>query len=230
MRNLRRPEFAKEWVTAGLRADSAPAARSQFVLECYPDLAERTVDMGDVVYRPFNLDPTERFCIAGLVQGRSPQRIFEFGTYDGATTVLLARAAPQAEIVTLDLPDEAVKALDPIVEQQLAVAGGVGARFRGSPEADRITQVLDDSRTFDASPYARRMDLVLVDGGHSYDCVRADSANALRMLAPGGLIVWDDYSDTWPDVRRAVDELAAGHGLRVVHLVPTELAVYDAAR
>ncbi len=52
------------------------------------------------------------------------------------------------------------------------------------------------------------MDLILVNAGHEYEYVQADTANALKMLSPAGLLVWDDYHVGWPGVVRAVEEVA----------------------
>ncbi len=229
-RHVRDKQFAREWLSAGLRADLAPRAPAQEVFDAFPDVVEQVVSMGDVVYRPFNMDPTERFCVGALARMLRPRRIFEFGTYDGATTLLLARAAPEALVTTFDLPPDAVEQTGGVVAEQLGMVGGAGSKFRGVPESDRIVQLYGDSREFDATPYRSSMGMVVVDGSHDYDCVRADSENALRMLAPGGVIVWDDYAPRWAGVVRAVDELAERNRITVVHLVPLELAVYDARR
>lgn len=37
------------------------------------------------------------------------------------------------------------------------------------------------------------MDFVFVDGAHDYQSVRKDTENALRLLRPGGVILWHDY-------------------------------------
>lgn len=197
------------------------------VFDRYPEVADCVVTMGDVVYRPFNLDPTERFCLGALAQLVAPERIFEFGTYDGATTLLLAGAAPQAQVLTFDLPPDTVEDMGGVVAEQLAIVGGAGAKFHGRPEGERIVQLYGDSRQFDPSPYKASMGLVLVDGSHEFDCVQSDSENAMVMVGPGGVVVWDDYSPRWPGVVRAVDELAERHHVTVLHLAPLELAVYD---
>jgi hypothetical protein len=62
----------------------------------------------------------------------------------------------------------------------------------------------------------------LIDGTHLYESVKSDTGNALKLLKPGGVIVWDDYGQHWPDVIKAVDET----GLPVVQIRPTGLAVY----
>jgi predicted O-methyltransferase YrrM len=184
------------------------------------------VTMGDVTYRVSNMDPFELYCLAAIARIRRPKRIFEFGTYDGATTRWLADTVPDAEVLTFDLPAD----LRGEWEQATLVGGapgadGLGARFKGTPAESRITQLLGDSRTYDFSGYAGLMDMVIVDAGHSYECAHADTENALRMLSPGGVIVWDDYE--WPGVLQAVDEAAEQHGFDPVRIVPTELVVYD---
>jgi predicted O-methyltransferase YrrM len=100
---------------------------------------------------------------------------------------------------------------------------GVGSRFQGLAEAERITQLLGDSRSFDFSPWAGTIDLVLVDAGHEWDAVAADTRTAQALLAPGGVIVWDDYMTTWPDVIRAVDACA----LPTFHLARSDFAIHD---
>lgn len=218
------PTMRKLWGRA--KADYERQGQKAYVHFVYPGLAECTVPMESVVYRPFNLDPTERFCLAALAMTRGVTSIFEFGTYDGSTALLLARSVPAAEIVTLDLPPSDARDLGGISEQQLTLAGGVGSKFRDAPESSRITQLLGGSRTYDFGQFEDSMDLVLVDGGHSYECVHADSESALRMLAPGGIVVWDDYG-CWSSVAQAVDDVARVHGVSVIQLLPTELACYD---
>jgi len=226
---MARPRSLRDWFGAGNRPDVVPRAERAYIHFQYRELAECVVPMGEVVYRPFNLDPTERFCLAALAVTRGVKSIFEFGTYDGATTLLLARSVPDARIFTLDLPEDQVGEVDAVAEQQLAVAGGLGSKFRLEGTNGQITQLVGDSRLYDFTPYLGAVDLVLVDGGHSYECIRSDSENALRMLAPGGLVVWDDYTDSWPAVVRAVDDVATASRIRVMALFPTEFAVYDSA-
>lgn len=211
-----------------LRGPATPRATLRNLLEQYPDAVGMVVAMGDMTYRVSNMDPFELYCLAAITRIRRPRTIFEFGTYDGATTLWLARNVPEAQIFTLDLPPE----LRGYWERSTLVSGsegedGLGARFKGTPYESRITQLLGDSRSYDFSDYFGRMDLVVVDADHSYECAKADSENALRILSPRGAVVWDDYG--WPGVVQAVDEVAERHGLSTVRLIPTELVVYDRA-
>lgn len=53
------------------------------------------------------------------------------------------------------------------------------------------------------------IDLLYVDGWHSYDAVKEDGERWLPFLKPDGVVVFDDYEKYTDDVGRAVDELAA---------------------
>jgi len=50
-------------------------------------------------------------------------------------------------------------------------------------------------------------DLVFIDGLHTYEAVKTDAVNSLRLLKQGGVIFFHDYSGGYPGVRKAVDEL-----------------------
>jgi predicted O-methyltransferase YrrM len=228
-RNLTRKEFAVQVLMSGLRADAEPKAKVLDFLKAFPESKRVPVELGEVRYRIWNMDPTEQFCVAAMAAVRKPQRVFEIGTFDGTISLLIARNAPDAHVTTLDLPPDAdPKAKGPSSAKNRA--GGTGSRFVGQPERERITQLLGDSRSFDFSPYFGSMDMVVVDGGHRADCVIPDTANALKMLAPGGLVVWDDYVPRWPDVIKAVDEVASRNRLPIVRIANTGLAVLDSTR
>jgi hypothetical protein len=193
-----------------------------------------TVPMGDVTYKAWNMDPLERFAIAAIAKLLQPERIFEFGTFDGATALLLARSVPTAEIFTLDLPPKDYVAPEAFgfprsPENYAAPHDEVGHKFRETPEAARITQLFGDSLTFDFGEFAGRIGLVLVDGGHGYEAAESDTRNALRMAASPGIVIWDDYMPRWPGVMLAVNAAAEQHG-SVFRLRSTDLAIRDPSR
>ena len=228
LRHVRTAGFARNLLTAGLTADAAPKAATIDFLAAYPEAEGLPVSMDDVEFRRSNMDPLEQYILAALVTINSPRRIFEIGTYDGATTLMLARAAPRAEVFTLDLQPESADAADVFEEATNAAASGVGSRFAGREEAARITRLFGDSLTFDYTPWRGSIDLVLVDAGHSYENARADTMTALSLLSPGGIVVWDDYMPGWPGVVRAVDELPQRAQIRRPE--GTALAILDRTR
>ena len=195
------------------------------IFDAFPGADRVEVEMGRVRYTNQNLDPTEQFALGAICQLRRPRRIFEFGTYNGASTLILAANAPAAEVFTLDLPDGEAAVSTVEAERANLRGGGRGERFQGRPEAARITQLLGDSTRYDLSPWAGTIDLVLVDAGHEWEAVWADTQSAQRLLAPGGVIVWDDYMPYWPAVMQAVQTC----GLEVFQLDHTDFAVHDAA-
>ncbi len=107
-----------------------------------------------------NVNLGELAVLAQAAAAIEPDRlVVEIGTFDGRTALNLAVNAPQARVITLDLPpeDRAAFALAP-GERQYVDKPAPGARFREaappwSAAAQRITQVLGNSATFDWSPY-----------------------------------------------------------------------------
>lgn len=155
--------------------------------------------------------------------------VFEIGTYNGATAWCLARNLPAAEVHTLDLPLE----LDPALEYGVSDASNripfEQRAYESLPLGDsRVVQHWGDSATFDFGPWRGSIDLVYVDGAHSHEYVRADSATAFDLVRETGAIVWDDYWRRIPGVSTALHELSVPlfqvPGTRlVVHFGPAAL-------
>jgi len=167
-----------------------------------------TADLLEEQYADGNVTLRELGCIARLVKFHQPARIFEIGTFDGRTTINMARNAEHAEIFTLDLPKEDVS------NTRLRIKKGditfidkdvSGARFIGTKYEKRIKQIYADSAACDYTPLENSIDLVFVDGSHTYDYVVSDTHNALRLLRKqGGVIIWHDYG--WSEVIKALNE------------------------
>jgi hypothetical protein len=137
--------------------------------------------------------------LATIASALRPKKIFETGTFRGVGTLTLALNAPEAEIFTLDLPEQyteaEVKTLSKGDREWVRLSRtSTGFAFRGHPAAARIHQLRGDSLTFEPPPELNNVDLCFIDGGHSYECVKADTMTALKILSPNGVIVWDDYS------------------------------------
>lgn len=158
--------------------------------------------------------------LARLVEAR---RILEIGTYNGLTALTLAVNLPAATIETLDLPPAVVPRLK-LSRDDAAHTSSFDRRFYvGTPYEKRIVQHLGDSATFDFASLGGSFDLVYVDGAHTYDYVANDTRAAFSLIAPGGVVVWDDYWRRIPDVARFL------HGVRdrSIHRIRgTRLAVW----
>lgn len=183
---------------------------------------------------PGGVSDTESWVLSALA--KQAHRIFEFGTCTGKTTMHFALNAPDdAHITTLTLAPEQVEAYartsgDDAGLSRVAVRESAFTRFIYSPldAARKITQLFADSKQFDEAPYRAQMDLVFVDGSHALSYVLSDSAKALAMVAPGGIVLWHDYRGPYDtkDVYRGLNQLARSHPL--VHLEGTSLVAYRA--
>ena len=138
--------------------------------------------------------------LATVVSALRPKKIFETGTFRGVAALTMALNAPEADVYTLDLPEqisaEAVGTLSKGDQEWVRLSRtSLGFAFAGHPAATRIHQLHGNSLSFDPPDFLSNTDLCFIDGGHSYECVKADTETALKILSPDGVIVWDDY--TW---------------------------------
>ncbi len=127
---------------------------------------------------------------------------FEFGTCTGKTSYLWSRNAPAgARIVTLTLsPDQtttySAASGDTAQDRGFALRESAFTEFlySGTDSAAMIDQRFGDSKQLDESPWLGWADLVFVDGSHARSYVESDSAKAMRIVKPGGLVLWHDYA------------------------------------
>ncbi len=152
-----------------------------------------------------NVSSEEINIISKLVAKRKPKTIFEIGTFDGRTTINMARSAPvDAKIYTLDLlPEHLNETAFGVHKNDLPYIqkAVVGARHKNKPESSKITQLYGDSGSFDFGPFAGTVDFIFVDGSHAADYVVNDTEKAFLMSKRGttSSILWHDYG-VWKDV------------------------------
>jgi predicted O-methyltransferase YrrM len=158
------------------------------------------------------------YALGALVQHYSPKTVVEIGTFLGVGTLTICMNAPtDSKIVTVDLPDHVVGRLVGTDYHLAAIARSrCGEAFRNGPFESRITQIRQDSTKLDYVTIAPDADFVFIDGGHSYDMIRADTEIARRAMAKGGVIIWDDYWWYYPDVVRYLDEIADDMTLHLI--------------
>lgn len=162
-----------------------------------------------------NVSDRELVVLSSLVRQSNASRIFEIGTFDGRTTRnLAANTAAHGHVWTLDLPRESAAGLIAPIDRREQVyvdKDESGARYRGTPEAERITQLYGDSGTIDLSGYYGTMDFVFVDASHAYQYVVNDALLAIKLLrAAGGVIAFHDYG-RWDGVTGALNDLMRRH-------------------
>lgn len=78
--------------------------------------------------------------------------------------------------------------------------GFIGRHYLERGLGNRVCQIYCDSRNWDVSNYPDGFfDSCLIDGGHQYEVVSSDTANALRLVRRGGIVLWHDFCPV-PDV------------------------------
>ena len=197
-----------------------------------PDAEVSFIGRGSIAV-PGGTSDAEAWILAALA--RQARLAFEFGTCTGKTAYLWARNMPgDGRVVTLTLsPDDLSAYRHGVGDSALDVANALQesrfSRFRytGTPEEARVTQLFGDSKTFDESEFVNACDLVFVDGSHAYSYVQNDTRKALRMVRPGGMVLWHDYDGARrhaTGVFQALNELS--REVPLVHVAGTTLVAY----
>lgn len=132
----------------------------------FPGLGAVSVDLHvPVRNRSGYVSRDESALIAGLAKWKDPAVIFEFGTFDGLTTLNIAKNVGRGtRICTLDLPVGAEeKHPNDTINRQFVDAPDKN-RYRDAAAAIAdVTFLAGDSATFDFSPYRGRCDFIFVD-------------------------------------------------------------------
>jgi predicted O-methyltransferase YrrM len=143
-------------------------------------------------------------CVAGApADGTSA--IVEIGSYKGRSTLLLALAASELGRGTT------VVAIDPHTGYHFGNGADTYDALVSALEAAGVTSVVDVRRERSADAELELpIALGFVDGLHDADSVREDRTQIARRLVPGGLVAFHDYTESFPGVVEAVNELLAG--------------------
>ena len=222
-------DFFKTWIklpmvySAGRAHDAIPNAS---FAELFPEFDGKPITVpGESLSRHgWNVKLHEEIYLAAAVRALNPNRIFEIGTFNGQTTLQLATAAPEdAVIYTIDLPEDR---FDATQGPEAFNGARVGEKYRDSAVAHKVRQLRADTTTFDFAPYHGKIDFLFVDAAHDYPHGLIDSQNALKMVKPGGAVVWHDFEPYWSGLVQAICEVTAGRSLR--RLAGTSMAVLRA--
>lgn len=184
----RQKNLAREMNFVQLQKESQ--IREVYLSELFADIDKVWVAIGAINEETGHSNHVDLLYVSAIARYLQCKNLFEFGTYIGRTSYHLTYASENAIVYTLNLPPE----------QDARVAPYLGTYFHNSDREPFIKQIFGDSREFDTTPYRQKMDLIFVDGDHSYELVKNDTTKAFEMLAPGGVIIWHDYAAKSPGV------------------------------
>ncbi len=170
----------------------------------------------------FSIDEAELLIslVLRAVANASVPVILEIGSYCGRATIAMGLTLQgvgrtDAQILARDEPSVGM-APDGQTPQTVlqAYVGTYGLQHM-------ITCTSQD----DVQIWQRSCQLLLIDGKHDYDSVRADMERYAPCLVAGGLLVFHDYAHYFPDVQRYVNELLIDSSFEFVAHTGTLLAL-----
>lgn len=148
----------------------------------------------------------------GIVQESAPATIVEIGSYLGRSTVFFALTLRRTgnlhgRVVAIDPHTGDRQQLEGLSADQLPTYELFRQHCRAAQVDDVVSAMVMTSQEA-AAEWSGDIDLLFVDGWHSYDAVLEDGRSWLPHLSAAGVVVFDDYV-AYPEVRRAVDQLDA---------------------
>jgi hypothetical protein len=167
--------------------------------------------------------PSDLALLKGLARRRKVRTYFEIGTWRGESVANVATIAE--ECVSVRLSNDEMRRNGQ--SQQFIRAHGFF-----SNNLKNVTQVCENSRSLDYSPFAGNFDLVFIDGDHTYKGIRADTTNAFRLLRnDASIIVWHYYGFStetvhWSVLAAILDGSPVGARAHLYHVSNTKCAIY----
>jgi len=163
----------------------------------------------DVIIKSFSISPSnnivgmtsdyEAWIISSL--SKISKKIFEFGTCSGKTTYLMGlNSSDDTRIVSITLNPYHLNSIRKIdkdnkVSFRNIINESVYDKFlfSGKEVEKKIEIIFQNSLNFDYNKYKKEMDLIFIDGGHTYSVVKSDSEKSFEMINKNGIILWHDY-------------------------------------
>mgnify|MGYP006109666039 FL=1 len=159
----------------------------------------------------------EAWIIASL--SKVSLNIFEFGTCSGKTTYLMAlNSNDNAKITSITLDPTKVGAVTQNNNDNKTSFRNIKNEsiynnflFSNTKEEKKIDIIFENSINLDEKKFEKKMDLIFIDGGHTYSVVKNDTEKAFNMLNSKGIILWHDYvpgKNSSKDVVRYINEIS----------------------
>jgi len=142
--------------------------------------------------------------------------IVEIGGLYGGTTSVLALANPGARVVTID-----EFSWSPAADRPPASAAGLRAEM-ARIGAGNVTVVEGDSAIIGPA-WDEKIDLLFIDGGHSFEAVRTDLENFVKHAQVVACHDWKNK--VWPSVRLAIKDYVRIHPEWAIALVADTVVV-----
>lgn len=157
-----------------------------------------------------------------LARGINNCRYFEIGSLRGESLYNVANVAQHCTALTLSHEQMKQFKFKPSLLKSANML---------SSEIKNMTLIEDNSLTYDFSKLGK-FDLIFVDGDHTYNGVKSDTANVFKhLIHDNSIIVWHDYTYYPETVRHEVlagilDGIPSSHHKHLYHVSNTMCAIY----
>jgi predicted O-methyltransferase YrrM len=181
----------------------------------------------EAIVRSFSITPKNQ--IIGMTSdlegwiistiSKKSSNIFEFGTCSGKTTFLMGlNSRENAKITTITLDPNEISSISKEKEDNKISFRNIKNEsvydkflFSGNEVEKKINVIFQNSLDFDCNKLINSMDLIFIDGGHTYSVVKNDSEKAFQMISKKGIILWHDYvpgKESAKDVVKYINEIS----------------------
>lgn len=144
--------------------------------------------------------------------------IVEIGSYNGCSTTWLASAGIRngfRSVIAIDLFTGT-----PSWGKKIDTYEAFMRRMRRNKLGNFVEPIRGDSREVIKNWEDKNKIAILhIDGDHAYEAVKADIDNYIPYLEPQGIVIFDDYDSTHPDVTKAVHELLNTGDFQIMNIV-----------
>ncbi len=169
----------------------------------------------------------EILLLCWLAQQRRPRIILEIGTFQGITTLNLAlNSPPETKVITVDLPAMKNSTHFYQTDPELSLQRPRSGLWKDYGVENKIIQILCDTADLASDQLPENVDMIFIDGSHSYEYVLNDTELVLNIVSPKGIILWHDYDEV-SQVYRYLNELAKSKLL--MNIIGTRLVLFENA-
>jgi predicted O-methyltransferase YrrM len=125
----------------------------------------------------------------------------EIGCYKGCSTIFLAKACLKKGIRKIYAVD--LFTGTPSWKQDIDTQKSTKQRLKSYGLEEAVTLIRGDSRT---QAWDRAIDVLHLDGDHTYEAILGDLRKYVAFLTPGGIVIVDDYDSDHAELKKAVHE------------------------
>ena len=146
---------------------------------------------------------TNKETLERLIKEHNVKTVLEIGSFVGLSTAWFAERVEK--VFTID-PFDAITRINYLHGEMKEVAKNQLGNFRKNTDKyDNIFElVMTSEQAFNHHDFDLYADLIYIDGSHEYEDVKKDIEMWQNRATK--ILCGDDYTDSWPGVKKAVDE------------------------